>query len=247
MGGVSPGSARTVRRSLLRTGPEETFRRPACWVGACLGPGRTSAAWESLDVDILHTRQAIARQLMRPARRDQRGEPRIESVPGQQAVGTIAARPGIRDPRNRPAAALEKPDRCGLIRRYRAADLRFADSLGSCLGLALSCLQGGIDDRSIDAALRQLSSQRTLAARPRSVSRLHPGACERLIVQHPEVGKPLDGALDQILAIAGAHEAAPNFADRSLARLEEAESSVEDDSRIIDLRATGSLLGERFP
>ena len=61
-----------------------------------------------------------------------------------------------------------------------------------------------IDRRAVHALEPELGPDRPLPARPRPIARFDPGAGEGLVVEHPELEHPLDGALDEVGSVAGA-------------------------------------------
>lgn len=97
---------------------------------------------------------------------------------------------------------------------------------------------------AINALPRKLEPQSALAARPRAIPRFDPRSREGLVVEHPEVDKPGDGTLDQLVAVADAAQPSPNLADRSLAGLEEPQRRLEHDRRIVHRAEPLALLVE---
>ena len=100
-----------------------------------------------------------------------------------------------------------------------------------------------VDDGPIDALQRQLAAQGDLTAWPRPIAGLDPGPGERRVVEHPELGQPLDRSRDEIRPVARLTQPAADFDDRSWPNLEEARSRLKNDRRVVDCGAPLATLG----
>src|SRR5205085_8697318 len=102
------------------------------------------------------------------------------------------------------------------------------------------------DRLAIDALLPQLTLECSLAAGTRPISRLDPGARERLVIEHAQFLEARDGALDEIRPVAGRVEPRSHFDDGPLPRLEEPQRGFEHDRRVADLLPILADLRERL-
>ena len=120
-------------------------------------------------------------------------------------------------------------------------------AVGRRAPLVAACLQQLVDHRPIDTLQRELTPEGDLATRTRSITRLDPGPGEGRIVEHPELGQPLDRRFDEIAPVAGLTQAPPDFDDGSCPDLEEACGRLQHDSGVVDLGSPLSPLRGRFP
>src|SRR5918995_124555 len=81
-----------------------------------------------------------------------------------------------------------------------------------------------------------------LPTRLGAVPRLHPGSCERVIVEIAELGEALHGVRHQVGPIPEPRELSPDLGHGAMTRLEEPCADLEDLGGIVDLGALGATL-----
>lgn len=126
---------------------------------------------------------------------------RIESVTREKSVGPLASSPRIRHASQRPDVALHQP----------AGSLGVGDghAVGACCSVPFIEDRG--DRRAIDPPYRQLLPERPLPAWVGAIPGFDPGAREGLVIEDGEVEEPADRALDEVLPVARAQEAAADL------------------------------------
>lgn len=100
---------------------------------------------------------------------------------------------------------------------------------------------------AIDALAGEFGHERPSSAWTGTIARLDPGAGERLIVEHAELGQSVNRGRDQILAIADPGQSAPDLTHRALPRLEEPERRVEHHCGLVDSAEALAFLRKPFP
>ena len=124
-------------------------------------------------------------------------------------------------------------------------DLVDARLTGFDVGGVPTRFEGSGDDVRLKTLAPELEPQRPLAARPHPVPRLQPGLGERLVVEDAEPGQLLDGAVDELRAIARSRQPPANLVGRALTRLEEAQRRLENDRRFLDFGVPRAALRRR--
>jgi hypothetical protein len=171
----------------------------------------------------------------------------IEAVAGEEGVGALPPLAGIGDPGERALVAGEEAPG-GLPIDVDAQPALIVGAAGRPRGAGRApFLEELVDHGPIDAFERQLPAQGDLAARSRTVPRLHPGAAEGRVVEHPQLAEPGDRAFHEVRAIAGPPEPAANLGDGPRSSLEEPGGGLQDDRRIVDRGPLATPLVERLP
>ena len=158
---------------------------------------------------------------------------RVEAVAGEQRVRPAATAARVRLPGEGALVTGEKPLGC------RQVDT----AIGCSIAHVATLVEELVDDGPIDALQRQLAAQGDLTAGPRPIPGLDPGPGEGRVVEHPELGQPLDRSRDEIRPVAGLAQPTADLDDRSWPDLEEARGRLENDRRIIDRGAPLATLG----
>jgi hypothetical protein len=161
----------------------------------------------------------------------------VEAVASQESVGPPAAASRIRFPGERTLVTSEES-------RSRSEIDPAVRRRGP---VASSLLEELVDDHPIHALECELATQRDLAAGSGPVARLDPGPRERRVVEHPEIRQAHDRRLDEIRAIPGLAESAPDLGHGPRANLEKPGGRLEDDPWIVDGRAPLATFRRRDP
>lgn len=166
---------------------------------------------------------------------------RIEPVPGEQGVCALPPLTWIGDPGQRSGVPGEQPIGGEAI-RAGAAITRLAIAASRRCRVLPTLGEDVIGDGPVDALAAQLVTDRALAARVRAIAGLHPGARERVVIEHPQFGQALDRPVDEVGAIAGRRETTADFGHRTRPDLQEPCRRLKDDGRIVDRRVAFATL-----